>query len=141
MYSCSVVVGTGIAPPGKGRELGGHLPEQRGRTLGISGSVCYNRKARDYCGARQKDANVAEVEAVLQVFLQELAEPAERASNDLVIVYDSNYAFTRLSGDMVIDKNGGLVGVARVSLAQLGGWELTATRWKPVGFSLRPILV
>jgi ribonuclease HI len=109
-----VVVGTGIAPPGKGRELGGHLPEQRGRTLGISGSVCYNRKARDYCGARQKDANVAEVEAVLQVFLQELAEPAERASNDLVIVYDSNYAFTRLSGDMVIDKNGGLVGVARV---------------------------
>ena len=39
---------------------------------------------------------------------------ADRAANDLVIVYDSNYAFTRLSGNMVIDKNGGLVGVARV---------------------------
>ena len=50
----------------------------------------------------------------VQVFLQELAEPAHKASNDLVIVYDSNYAFTRVSGDMVIDQNGGLVGVARV---------------------------
>jgi hypothetical protein len=97
-----VVVGTAVAPLGKGRELGGHLPEQRGRTLGISGSVCYDRTARDYCGARQKDANVAEVEAVLQVFLQELFEPADKVASDLVIVYDSNYAFTRISGDMVI---------------------------------------
>jgi ribonuclease HI len=74
-------------------------------------------------------------------YTQELVEPADKASNDLVIVYDSNYAFTRVSGNMVIDQNGSLVGVARVLRKRIEDRRGTRIHWVWIkGHSHHPLM-
>jgi ribonuclease HI len=99
------VVGLEAAPDVKGRQRGG-------TTLGICGQPCRDLKSVEFCGAVDWNANVAEVEGMIQVFLQVLN--MREAPPQIGIVYDSDYAYRAITGTKPINKNGALVGVARV---------------------------
>jgi hypothetical protein len=83
-----------------------------GTSLGICGQPCRDLKSVEFCGAVDWNANVAEVEGMIQVFLQVLN--MREAPPQIGIVYDSDYAYRGITWAKPINKNGALVGVARV---------------------------
>ena len=94
-------VGHGLVPDERDRRRGGQV-------LGICGNVCYDRSRPEFNGARRKNANVAEVEAMIQMLLQVLL--LRQPPPHVITVYK------KLTGTEPVNKNGALVGVARVLL-------------------------
>jgi hypothetical protein len=78
------VVGLEAAPDIRDRQRGG-------TSLGICGQPCRDLKSIEFCGAVDWNANVAEVEGMIQVFLQVLN--MREAPPQIGIVYDSDYAY------------------------------------------------
>eukprot|EP01047_Picozoa_sp_COSAG01_P079899 COSAG01_NODE_15330_length_1348_cov_4.162530_1_plen_145_part_00 len=89
----------------KSLALDPHDPSSRGDLHVLS-----VRSRPEYNGARRKNANVAEVEAMIQMLLQVLHTRVPPPH--VITVFDSMYAYKKVTGTAPVNKNGALVGVA-----------------------------
>jgi ribonuclease HI len=96
----------------KSLALDPHDPSSRGDLHVLS-----VRSRPEYNGARRKNANVAEVEAMIQMLLQVLHTRVPPPH--VITVFDSMYAYKKVTGTAPVNKNGALVGVARVLLQRV----------------------